>query len=79
MMHVQRPAADTFFMVGTLTQSGRAQSEERKTVEVYKTGGRSDPLVRHKYNNTRRVKKKILSWNSGATRTTSLTLLIKRL
>lgn len=40
-------------MEGALTQSGRAgaQSEERKTGEVYKTGGRSDPLDGHKHTN----------------------------
>lgn len=55
-------------MEGAVTQS--AQSEERKTGEVYKTGGRSDPLDRHEDTE---------DWNSGALRPTALALLIKRL
>lgn len=39
------------------SRGAEAWSEERKTVEVYRTGGRFDPLDRHKYTNTPRVKK----------------------
>lgn len=69
-----------FFMVRALTQSGRAgaQSEERKTGEVYKTGGRSDPLDRHKYTDTHRVKNPRLEQWRPQTRQ-ALALLIKRL